>query len=132
VCADAVLTTGPIAFAATQQAIGALEFLPLMATLKPVNSLGDPAGCLNGTFTTITLKELYLRQMRCSPYWLIEIVCFLHETCTSCGFVPQNVLYMQLCLSCAAPATNSVLRYTCMGVGCCDLVRRGWRYLGWR
>jgi hypothetical protein len=59
-----VLATGPTSFSATQQALGALAFLPQMEKMKPVNALGDPAGCLKGTFTTMTLKQLYLRQMR--------------------------------------------------------------------
>lgn len=66
--ADAVLTTGPIAFAATQHALGALEFLPRMDMLKPINALGGPSGCLNGTYVTMTLKDLYLRQLRCASF----------------------------------------------------------------
>lgn len=58
----------PTAFAATQEALGALEFLPKMATMVPVNSLGDPAGCLKGGFTKMTLKDLYLRHMRYAPF----------------------------------------------------------------
>lgn len=62
--AASVTALGPTAFAATQEAIGALAFMPKMAELKPVNALGDPAGCLTGTFTKATLKALYLRHMR--------------------------------------------------------------------
>ena len=57
---------GPTAFAATQQALGALEFLPKMATMQPVNALGDKAGCLKGGFLKASLKDLYLRHMRCA------------------------------------------------------------------
>eukprot|EP00892_Ulva_mutabilis_P000071 jgi/Ulvmu1/10064/UM006_0011.1 len=61
---NAVLVTGPTAFTATQQAIGALQFMPLLADMKPGDAFGDPAGCLNGGFSAVSLKELLLRQIR--------------------------------------------------------------------
>ena len=67
-----MLTTGPIAFAAAQQALGAREFLPRMAEMMPLDALGDPSGCLNGTYTTMTLEALYMRQMRCPPNPLLR------------------------------------------------------------
>ena len=75
-----MLTTGPIAFAATQQAVGALEFLPRMADMMPVDALGDPNGCLNGTYTTMTLEALYMRQMRCAH----------RPRLCSCNFLPPQ------------------------------------------
>jgi hypothetical protein len=64
--ADAVITTGPAAFAASQQALGAMLFMKQLSYAKPVNAFGDPAGCLVGGFTQKTLKDLYFRQMRCA------------------------------------------------------------------
>lgn len=65
--ADAVLVTGPMAFSAAQIAIGTLQFMPLLADMTPGDALGDPAGCLRGAFTTTPLKDLLLRQIRCTP-----------------------------------------------------------------
>ena len=64
--ADAVLVTAPTAFVTTQQAIGALQFMPTLASMKPGDAFGDPAGCLKGGFTTSTLKDLVMRQIRCA------------------------------------------------------------------
>ena len=64
--ADAVIVTGPSAFTATQRAIGALQYMPLLEMMTPSPSLGDPAGCMAGNFTTTPLKTLLLRQVRCA------------------------------------------------------------------
>eukprot|EP00892_Ulva_mutabilis_P000075 jgi/Ulvmu1/10068/UM006_0015.1 len=61
---NAVLVTAPTAFVTIQQAIGALQFMPLLAKMTPGDAFGDPAGCLRGGYTAINLKELLLRQIR--------------------------------------------------------------------
>lgn len=72
-----------MAFTATQQALGALAFLPKMADMMPVDALGDPSGCLNGSYTSMTLETLYMRQMRCAPrprtcIWVCTDACATH------------------------------------------------------
>ena len=53
-----------MAFTATQRALGALAFMPLLATSTPASGpFDDPAGCLRGGYTSFYLKELYLREM---------------------------------------------------------------------
>ena len=64
--ADAVLVTGPSGFVAAQQAIGALQFMSQMADITPEDAFGDSSGCLQGAYTTTSLKELLLRQARCA------------------------------------------------------------------
>eukprot|EP00892_Ulva_mutabilis_P000076 jgi/Ulvmu1/10069/UM006_0016.1 len=61
---NAVLVTAPTAFVTVQQAIGALQFMPQLAGMMPGDAFGDPAGCLNGSFTTRTLEDLVFRQLR--------------------------------------------------------------------
>ena len=59
--------TGIMGFVAVQRALGALAFMPMLEANTPqVSALGDPGKCLNGTYTSTTLKELYLREMRCA------------------------------------------------------------------
>jgi hypothetical protein len=42
-------------------------FMDDMARLSPSGGpIRDPAGCFTGPFTTTSLKELYLREMRCA------------------------------------------------------------------
>lgn len=68
VCADAVLVTGIMAFTAAQQAIGALNYMPELTANTPMKSLlADPAMCLTGRYVDATLKDIYLRQMKCAP-----------------------------------------------------------------
>lgn len=61
-----MLVTGPSAFAAAQVAIGALQYMPQLATLKPAAALPDEAGCFTGAFSTSMLSTLLLRQIRCA------------------------------------------------------------------
>ena len=63
---DAVLVTAPTGFVTTQVAIGALQYLPTLAAMKPSDALGDPAGCLTGSYTGVSLEQLLLRQLRCA------------------------------------------------------------------
>lgn len=65
-CADAVIVTATEAFTATQQALGALAFFPLMNATKVGAVFPDPAGCIKGGMATVTIKDLYFRQMRCA------------------------------------------------------------------
>ena len=62
-----MLVTAPTAFVTTQVAIGALQYLPALASMKPSNALGDPSGCLTGAYTDVSLAQLLLRQLRCAP-----------------------------------------------------------------
>ena len=51
--------TGIMGLVAVQRALGALAFMPLLEATTPKESvLGDPGACLNGTYTTTSLKEL--------------------------------------------------------------------------
>ena len=53
-----------MAFTATQRALGALAFMPVLATTTPASGpLEDPASCLRGGYTSFYLKDLYLREM---------------------------------------------------------------------
>lgn len=64
--ADAVLVTGPSAFAVAQVAIGALQFMPQLQNMTPKATLPDPAGCVTGQFTTQNMSDLLMRQLRCA------------------------------------------------------------------
>lgn len=62
--ADAVTATATMAFTATQRALGALAFMPVLAENTPTTGpVDDPAGCLRGGYTSYFLKDLYLREM---------------------------------------------------------------------
>lgn len=63
-----MLVTGPSGFVAAQQAIGALQFMSQMADMTTEDAFGDSAGCLQGTYTTTSLKQLLLRQARCGRF----------------------------------------------------------------
>lgn len=66
--ADAVTVTGIMGFVALQRALGALAFMPQLEANMPQESrLGDPGACLAGGYTSSTLKQLYMREMRCEP-----------------------------------------------------------------
>eukprot|EP00892_Ulva_mutabilis_P000098 jgi/Ulvmu1/10089/UM006_0036.1 len=60
----AVLVTAPAAFVTSQVAIGALQYLPVLANMTPSAALGDPAGCLTGRYTRTNLRQLLLRLLR--------------------------------------------------------------------
>lgn len=64
-CADAVVVPGVTGFVIAQHAIAALQFMPLLSSMKPGKGMGDPAGCVKGGFTNKSLKTLLLRQIRC-------------------------------------------------------------------
>lgn len=81
-CADAVLVTAPTAFAATQQAIGLLQFFPLLANMKPGDAFGDPAGCLTGDYVRANLQDLLMRQIRCGAVMHhASVHMILHHAC---------------------------------------------------
>lgn len=61
-----MLAAGTLAFTATQRMVGALEFMPYLASITPQPAAGDPAGCLNGMHSGATLKTTFLREMRCA------------------------------------------------------------------
>eukprot|EP00892_Ulva_mutabilis_P000083 jgi/Ulvmu1/10075/UM006_0022.1 len=61
---NAVLVTGPAAFALTQASIGALQHMPKLANLTPAASVPDSADCLTGDYASTPLATLLLRQLR--------------------------------------------------------------------
>lgn len=90
--ADAVIVAGPTGFVATQQAIGALEFIPLLSQMKPGSAMGDFAGCVRGGFTSATLGALTLRQIRyaCSHRCRILYRKFNFIITSVLPYIPEN------------------------------------------
>ena len=64
-----------MAWTATQRAIGALQFIADMAQATPSGGpIRDPAGCVAGSSSRKTLKELYLREMRYTAESLVAAI----------------------------------------------------------
>lgn len=65
-CAASVTVTGTSAFVAVQRAIGAMHFMDEMSNFTPAGGPVRHDGCMQGGYMTTTLKDLYLREMRCA------------------------------------------------------------------
>ena len=64
--ADAVVATGPTAYAVAQLAIGALQFGNVLTGTPEASMAGDPASCLPAEFRQRTITSHVRRQLRCA------------------------------------------------------------------
>jgi hypothetical protein len=65
-CSDAVIATGPAAFALTSQAITSLRFLDALHDKHTLDAFGDPGNCINEEMAKHDLKQLVVRHFRCA------------------------------------------------------------------
>lgn len=110
-CCDAaaVISTAKLSFTATQRALGALAFMPMLAASQPAaGTVEDEAGCLRGGYTSFYLKDLYLREMAYAfavSFFIFVLVFFPkakpetifcdasdHELCKYRTFAPRILL----------------------------------------
>ena len=75
------MATGPAAFTAAMQALGSLYFLDELKGRQPADTLGDPAGCMNGAYKQHDLHALVLRHLRCARLLLVCV----HARCSTCN-----------------------------------------------
>lgn len=64
-CTDAVIATGPAAFALTQQALSMTHFLEALHGRHAARARADPDHCITDTLRQHDLKQLTLRHLRC-------------------------------------------------------------------